>query len=33
MFPPDVVDKLRSRPLPVSPTDEERLGTAAAPAG
>ena len=29
MFPPDVVDKLRSRPLPVSPTNEERLATAA----
>ena len=29
MFPPDVIDKLRSRPLPVSPTDDERLATAA----
>jgi len=34
LFPPEVVDKLRSRPLPVSPTDDERLATAAAaPAG
>jgi hypothetical protein len=29
MFPPDVVEKLRSRPLPVSPTNEQRLATAA----
>ena len=30
MFPPEVMDELRATPLPVSPTDGERLAMAAA---